>query len=124
LLEAAIVAGVVIIGLSVNIWVLEDTVDWEVVDLVADAGIEALDALDEDADDLVEDGVLLISAGLFLGVPCAFGLTVSDGVIECGSRLEVDFPSLILTCFSTNNCDEESVDVGCLNLLFLLKVGY
>jgi len=73
-------------------------------------------------DDLIEDGVLLVSLGLVLGVNFTLVLEVGDGLLEGIFRLLEDGQSLGLLGKSGLDLSLASVSVEGLALVLLLEV--
>jgi len=120
--EVIVILGPGLVGSSGDLGVIEGLVGGEVVNLVLHTGIETGNSGDEHLDDVVQDSVLLLSSEPLGFVFFSLNLKSVDGVVEGGSTLEVNLPSLVFVGVSGHDLDQEVILVGDLGSLFLVQV--
>jgi len=116
------ILGVGSIGSSGNVGVIENLVSGEIVNLVLHSGVEVGNFVDEHLDNLVEEGIFLVSSGLFSSPSFSLGVKLVNGVVKSRGRFEVNLPSFVFMSLGGDDGDQELVLISDLGSLFHIEV--
>jgi len=107
---------------SIDIGIIKDTISGEVINFISHSSVNSANSFNEDIYDFIKNSVFFISSLFFLHIPSSSGIQIIDGIVKGGGRFEIDFPGLIFSGSSTDDGDQESIDIVRFNGLFFIKV--